>query len=298
MQDCTTLLIDFPLQRELILEGIDAVILSFVDDVAGGTNESSPYEMLARMLKYCIKANFTVMPEDIQCAEEITLLGKFLNRACQITIAARHLEAIQSLRHPTTPAEARKTVAFFNYLRDFVPRFAESTSAMRSLMNNQNPTCHDVKLEFERIQQRLVRHCPLKAVPIDAHLHLYADFSKNGFGGVVAYTTQRDDRLILSRFISKTAKGAEPSYVVIEGEACATLWIIRQSQKDIMRTKKTTVWTDHRPLIGAITNFSFDSPMTPRLKKFISMIKIYAVELSGKFQLLADLLSRNPSPSH
>lgn len=125
MQDCTTSLIDFPLQQQLILEGIDAVILSFVDDVAGGTNEPSPYEMLARMLKYCIKANFTVLPDSIQCAQEITLLGKFLNRACQITIATRHLDAIRSLRPPSTSSDARKTVAFFNYLRDFVPRFAD-----------------------------------------------------------------------------------------------------------------------------------------------------------------------------
>lgn len=60
--------------------------------------------------------------------------------------------------------------------------------------------------------------------------------------------------------------------------------------KDIMRTT-TAVWTEHRPLIGTISNFSFDSPMTPRLKRFISMIKIYAVELQYiKFQLLADML--------
>lgn len=47
-------------------------------------------------------------------------------------------------------------------------------------MNNQQPNQKDVDLEFKRIQQILIRHCPLEAVPLDSHLHLYADFSKNG----------------------------------------------------------------------------------------------------------------------
>lgn len=51
MQDVTTTTVDYPLQ--LMREDIDATVLSFLDDIAGGTNEEEPFSMLARILKRC-----------------------------------------------------------------------------------------------------------------------------------------------------------------------------------------------------------------------------------------------------
>lgn len=170
MQDTITALVDFPLQRELIIKNINAIVLSFVDNVAGGGNEAEPFEMLARLLKRCIAASLTVLPESIQCGREITLLGKFLNQCCQITIAERHLQAIDSIQPPTNATDVRKTVAFCNYLRDFVPRFAEATTAMRAVMNEQRPMPRDVDLEFQRLKNLLIRHLLLKAFLLDSHL--------------------------------------------------------------------------------------------------------------------------------
>lgn len=112
MQDTITTLVDFPRQRLLILANIDAIALSFVDDVSGGTNEADPYDMLARILNRCIAANLTILPDNIQCGREITLLRKFLNKCCRITIAQRHLQALQALQPHSNPSDARKVVAF------------------------------------------------------------------------------------------------------------------------------------------------------------------------------------------
>lgn len=139
----------------------------------------------------------------------------------------------------------------------------------RDAITNERPTPQPTGRRFgvqknsaDHCPLTLIRHCPLNAGAIDSHLHLYADFSNKGFGGVVAFTTRQNDGLTLSRFISRPTKGAEVSYVAINGETCATLWIIRQSQKDIMRTKTTTVWTDHadRCYRRFFIRFSNDAP--------------------------------------
>lgn len=76
----------------------------------------------------------------------------------------------------------------------------------------------------------------LRPVPINANLHIFANFPNNGIGGVVMYSTDADWAFHLSKFLSRILRDAENRYPAIEGEATATLWAISQSQPDILKS--------------------------------------------------------------
>lgn len=96
--------------------------------------------------------------------------------------------------------------------------------------------------------------------------------------------------------MARSLRDAEAKYMPIEGEALALLWGIKNCQADILKSSRVTFWTDHQPLIGALRNYSVDSPFSPRLSRLLGNISAFAVPVSyiqGKYQILADYLSRS-----
>lgn len=106
--------IDFPALKRILEEKWDATVLSFLDDIGGGTNDSCPYDLLAFILQLCVDANLTVTPANIQIGREVVHLGKLLTNRCEIAIAQHHMEIISNLPLPSNPDLARRALAFFS----------------------------------------------------------------------------------------------------------------------------------------------------------------------------------------
>lgn len=84
------------------------------------------WDLIAEVLMTCIKLNLTIEPQNIQVGKEVIFLGKLVSKNA-ISIAQRHLDAINSLKSPQTYAEARKLLALLNFFRDHVQGFAVKT---------------------------------------------------------------------------------------------------------------------------------------------------------------------------
>lgn len=177
--------VDEPILQIHLKEKIDAVVLSFLDDIGGRTNESCPFQLLHRILTACVRANFTVPPSNIQMGSEVTHLGKLLTSRCEIAVAGHHRECIKNLIPPSTAEDARRCVAFFNFFREFCPRFAEKTTEMRKLAHSKEHNPMIISKEFKSLQTVLLNALPLRPVPLDAILHIRADLSLLGLGAVV-----------------------------------------------------------------------------------------------------------------
>lgn len=289
--------IDFPATRIILDSKLDAEVLSFLDDIGAGTNDSCPYDLLAMILRLCVEANLTVLPENIQIGPEVIHLGKLLTARCEIHIASRHRQAIKSLNFPSSPDMARRSLAFLNYFRDFIPHFAATSSQLRLLASNKPFSIEAAKKDFIEMKTLLLNSLPLRPSPVNSHLHLHADFSQQGIGAVVMWNKSEEPTMVLSKFISRSLRGAESKYAAIEGEALASLWVISQCHADILKSTSATLYTDHQPLIGALKNYSPQAPFSPRLARLLSKILSYNVDfkyISGKMQILADYLSRSP----
>lgn len=289
--------IDFPATREILNSKLDAEVLSFLDDIGAGTNSSCPYHLLALILKLCVEANLTVLAENIQIGAEVIHLGKLLTARCEIYIASRHREAIKNLDFPKSPDIARRALAFLNYFRDFIPHFAATSSQLRLFASNKPFSMTEARKDFDRMKLLLLNSVPLRHSPINSHLHLHADFSQHGIGAVAMWNTTDDPTMILSKFLSRSLRGVESKYPAIEGEALASFWAISQCHADILKSTSATIYTDHQPLIGALKNYTPESPFSPRLSRLLAKILSYNVQfkyISGKAQILADYLSRSP----
>lgn len=201
--------VDFPLLRDIINLKMDADVLTFLDDIGAGTNDECPFGLLAMILEKCIKANLTVLPSSIQIGPEVVHLGKLLTKRCEISIATRHREAIRNLPFPTDPDTARRCLAFLNYFREFVPSFASTTSHLRLLANKKPFDLVAATNQFGSVKKCLINALPLRPVPINASLLLYADFSINGIGAAVFWTSSTVTTPALSRFAYQVGYGMD-----------------------------------------------------------------------------------------
>lgn len=191
MQFSIMRLVDEPILRIHLDNQIDAVVLSFLDDIGGGTNESCPYHLLFRILTACVNGNLTVVPSSIQIGASVTHLGKLLTARCEVAIGKHHVELIRRLAPPSSAAAARRTVAFFNFFRDCVPQFSSSTVALR-LMAHSKPYDPALALsEFRNLQKVLISAAPLRPVPMNATLNIHTDYSLSGLGAVVTWSPQK-----------------------------------------------------------------------------------------------------------
>lgn len=171
MQSMMLLKSDFPALKKILEEKWDATVPSFLDD---GTNDSCPYDLLAFILQFCIEANLTITPANIQIGKEVIHLGKLLTNRCEIAIAQTHMEIISSLPFPTTPDLARRALAFLNYFWEFVPSFAPTTSNLWCMAHAKPFNMHEAQRQFQNIKATLINSLPLRPVPTNACLHLFA----------------------------------------------------------------------------------------------------------------------------
>lgn len=203
MQSMMLLRIDFPAVKRIIEEQWDATVLSFLDDIGGGTNDGYPYDLLAFILQLCVEANLTVTPSGIQIGREVVHLGKLLTNRCEIAIADRHMEIISNLPFPSSPDLARRALAFLNYFREFIPSFAPSTANLRRMATAKPFDLDDAKQQFQQMKVTLMNSLPLRPVPTNASLQLFANFSKNGIGAVVTWSNSSEPTSFISRFLSR-----------------------------------------------------------------------------------------------
>lgn len=153
----------------------------------------------------------------------MTHLGKLLTARCEVAIAEHDSAVIRRLIPPSTPDAARRTVAFFNFFREFCPQFFASTVAMRAMAHSKPHSPTAVLSEFRHLQNLLTTASPLRPVPVNACLHIH-DFSLNGLGAVVTWSPPSSPSDIhVARFMARSLRDAESRYMPIEGEALVLL---------------------------------------------------------------------------
>lgn len=282
--------------NKLILEkGLDALVSSYIDNIMGGSNDDI-YELLYLTLKQCVSLNLTVVPSSVTVGPSIVMVGRLIEQGA-ISIASRHKLAISALTPPETAIRAKRLLAFCNYFRDYIQNFSSKTIRLRQFSANINVNKVQLALEIENLKQELLTAIPLRPVPVDANLYGFADYSNLGIGAALLSNTDNDPTIYVSRFISRSLKGIESSYIAIEGKALALLFLLRASQREALVAKKFIIYTDYQPLVGALKNYTLDSNISPRLSRLLSKIIIFSRTLeylSGTKQTVADLLSRMP----
>ena len=124
-----------------------------------------------------------------------------------------------------------------------------------------------------------------------ASLALTTDASLVAVGGVL--THDGPDGAPIA-FFSKKLSPAETKYSAFDRELLGVYLAIKHF-RHMLEGRQFTVWTDHKPLCGALASSAEKSPRQTRHLSYISEFSTDIKHVAGASNVVADVLSRPPS---
>ena len=202
------------------------------------------------------------------------------------------IRAIKNMPPPKDVKAVYRLNGFVNYLSRFLPKLADVMKPIRQLTHKDQPwewtSLHQDS--FEKLKD-LVSNSPVLAY-YDPNLPLViqCDSSKDGLGAVL----MQEGKPI--EFRSRTLTDTEQRYAQIEKEMLAVVYALEKFNEYTFG-RKTTVYTDHKPLTSIIKKPLHAVPR--RLQSMMIRLQKYDVELeyvAGNKMFIADTLSRAQLP--
>lgn len=204
------------------------------------------------------------------------------------------LSKIQEAKNPRTRKQVRKYFGLINWLREFIPNFAQITAPLTALLagnkkiewtNEAEAAFHASKQAFQNCKQ-LARFDPALPVVVQT------DASQEGVGCVIYQTDQSESRYIIGYHSAKFG-AVERKYHVNEQECLAIIHALKKYRPYLLG-RHFTLRTDNRCLLWLKNMHNGKS----KLARWALMLQEYdfTVEhVAGEANEFADALSRNPN---
>ena len=274
----------------------------YIDDVlCTGENDEIHEENVDRVLHRLDEKGFKLNPEKFcYMAEALSYLGHTISGQGVSPSTAR-IQALKMAKPPQNVAELQSFIGSANFVRKFVPHFAEIAAPLYDLLKKGGKwhweTTHEQafgKLKDAMCSEALLAHYDLQRPTV-----LQVDASGVGLGAVLLQK-QENGELRPIAFMSRKLTPAESRYAQIEREALAVVFGVTKFRQYLLG-REFIVVTDHRPLLKLLGNHE-DVPTlaSNRIKKWALQLAAYDYEmqyLAGKENVHADFLSRQPMQS-
>ena len=205
------------------------------------------------------------------------------------------VSAITAMPRPTTRVELQRYLGCINFFHRFLPNIAATLAPLHALVasvsTQKSPllwTPAQVE-SFEASKLALVASVKLAHPDPADSLSLTTDASLSAVGAVLSSS----DGSPLA-FFSKKLTAAEVKYSAFDRELLAVFLSIRHF-RHMLEGRPFSVWTDHKPLCGALNSAAEKSPRQTRHLSFISEFTTDIRHVAGSANVVADTLSRPPS---
>ena len=231
------------------------------------------------------------LPKCTFFANEINFLGYQLSKR-GMSMNEVKINALKKMPMPNCKKQLQAFLGAVNYFRIFIPNFAELAEPLYLLLRKQSKfvwSDHQSNA-VESIKNKLIQAPILKMPDFHKPFIIFSDASNVGIGAVLMQAY--DDVLHPLAYVSKTLDSAQRNYSTTKKEALALVYAVEQFRYVIL-TYPLFVFTDHKPLIGALKQPTKDQC----LQRWAMLIQEYEPTIhyiEGKDNNLADLLSRIP----
>lgn len=266
--------------------------LAYVDDILIFSPDAESHAkhvkvVLERLSSVGLRLNEKKCEVAKQC---IRFLGYQLNNE-GLKPPDDRVEALRSLPEPKDSKELVRTLATFGFYQRCIPSFASIVLPLRDLVANKTFVWNDGHaVAFTALKEALINSATLTFPRVGCHLTITADASSRAIG---ACLNQVEDGIPKPlSFFSRKLSATEARYSAFDRELLAVFSAVKK-WKPLIDCGNVTVFTDHKPLIGAFQN------TTPRISdkqqrqlSFISEYVMSMVHISGKDNVVADTLSR------
>lgn len=251
------------------LLGGERGVMCYQDDVlVCGKNEAEHDKRLERVLNIFKEAGLTVSLEKcIFKTDKVEYLGHEITGE-GIKPKEKAIEAIRKMEAPKSKADILSFLGLVEFYGKFVRGLANLSRNMRMLTRKGvtfkwNESCEE---EFGKIKDAIVNAPILKTFEESRHSLLFVDASDYGIGAVLMQEDQEGLHTIA--FASRSLKGPENRYSVVEKEALACVWGVEKFKRYLWG-REFTVCTDHKPLIGIFTKGGLEG-VSRRIMKWVT----------------------------
>lgn len=263
----------------------------YMDDlIVIGCSKQHHLTNLRKVFETCRRCNLKLNPEKCRFFKsEVTFLGHKVTDKGILPDESK-FSAIKNYPVPKSPAEVKRFVAFCNYYRRFIPKFAEITQSLNKLIrkNVKFQWSDDCQKSYETLKAALLHPNILQYPDFSKSFILTTDASKEACGAILSQEYGEDDLPIA--YASKSFTKGEINKSTIEKELTAIHWAIKYF-KPYLYGRKFIVKSDHRALIYL---FSLKDPSSKlaRMRLDLEEFDFEIQYIKGKDNVAADALSR------
>ena len=209
-----------------------------------------------------------------------------------MTMCPERVNAINSMPSPTNKKKLQAFLGTINYFRMFVSNFAQLAEPLYKLLRKDVPFCWSAEQEEAvKLLKHSLSKAPIMKFPdFSLDFHVHTDASIDGIGATLSQKIKGN--LHPLAYVSKTLNDRQKRYSTTKKEALAVVYALEEF-RHIILNYPIHVYTDHKPLLGALTKPTKDDCLL-RWSLLIQEYKVNFHYLEGKDNIVADTLSRLP----
>lgn len=212
-----------------------------------------------------------------------------------------NVDAMLLMPEPQNVKQVRSFVSSVGFYQKFIPNFGAIAEPLYLLLRKDAPwswsaRCADA---FATLKQALSKAPVLAHFDPEARTIVDCDASHSAVGCVLIQVQDGIERPVA--YASRILHGAEISYSVFEKEGLSCLYACEHFHY-FLYGRKFTIRTDHKALTTLLANSCQGQGRKPmRIQRWFDRLHMYAYTLEyrpGKYNCLADMLSRSPVDAH
>ncbi|KAK3756460.1 hypothetical protein RRG08_063126 [Elysia crispata] len=224
-------------------------------------------------------------------ADEIDFLGHHVS-AAGITPLPDRIAALQNSSAPTDRTSLQSFLGMVNYYHRFLPGIADTLAPLYALASGKGQTIEwskDCQEAFDKAKTVLSKAVLLHHPQPDLPTSLTVDASNTAIG---AQLEQRKGRSwVPLAFFSRKLSDSERKYSAFDRELLASYSAIKHF-RHFLEGRSFTLYTDHKPLTPALRSQTDRAPRQTRHLSLIAEFTSNIQHIKGKFNVVADALSR------
>ena len=280
-------------------------VQSYVDDIIlwhMGVSEHA--DQLEVVLQRLTTAGLKVNPEKSAFGvRQVTYLGAEINQK-GVRPALDKVEAIRGVEAPTTRKELSSVLGFFNYMAQYIFKYAEKVGPLQALTRKDvgwrgGDIPDDARRAFQRIKDEIIRRPTVSYLLPDKDLHLFVDCALgssrdtgSGMGAVLLQDRAHGEKEPVA-FISRQLKGSEHNYPSVVAEWKAAAWAVEKLSA-YLRHRRFYLYSDCKPLVALNQHLkSAHKRTTKHCEMLLEGYHPIWQHVAGKANAAADFLSRH-----
>ena len=271
----------------------------YLDDILVASRSSQEHAQHLEQLFKLLSANGLVINK-AKCifgAEELEFLGHHVS-AIGIAPLPDRVAALRDSKPPQNRTGLQHFLGMINYYHRFLPGLAPILAPLHAQASGKGQSIEwsaECQASFDEVKEILARSVLLHHPLPDAPTSLTVDASSTAVG---AQLEQRQGQSwVPLAFFSRKLSDAEKKYSAFDRELLASCSAVKHF-RHFLEGRPFTLYTDHKPLTFALSIETDRSPRQTRHLAFIAEFTTDIRHIKGKFNMVADALSRITTTSN